>query len=493
MQNQSTEEQMSATAANTPIIGQATPASSLPQQAHAAGGATAATRLLGGISFADLAAISLSRSAGTGLAFNGNPLAERQSVANRDAAPPDRLPPIGADDAPPRETPNASEERNEAEEATSVASATGPVFSTTPEIVSEGRGRGQNPGSGQGQADLEASRPAQLQTPSTASNAPTERAAATDRPLPGDRPTQSPPTALKAQITDAPQEQQPKPNVPLHARTAIAAQAASEKSTAAAPDTAGGNRPSPNTLIGAHTLARHAHGPSAANGAQSRGRAAGQTSVQAAQFNATPQAQATVEAAAKRNALLSTLGRSAQTSPRQISPVLPDVSAATGNGLGGSQASQRAVDISPAFKPRPAMPPRFVTNQVSVQIQKAVAQGTDRITIQLKPAELGRVDVRLDVAMDGRVAATITTDRPDTLELLQRDARTLLNSLHDSGLRTDSDSLNFQLRSHSNAMDRGQDGESTDADAENDATTDMPNETASRPDHIGHDRVDIEV
>lgn len=40
----------------------------------------------------------------------------------------------------------------------------------------------------------------------------------------------------------------------------------------------------------------------------------------------------------------------------------------------------------------------------------------------------------------------VTVERPETLELLQRDARGLERALQDAGLRTDSGSLNFNLR-----------------------------------------------
>lgn len=84
--------------------------------------------------------------------------------------------------------------------------------------------------------------------------------------------------------------------------------------------------------------------------------------------------------------------------------------------------------------------------QVSVNIQKAIKDGADRITIQLRPAELGRIEVRIEVAGDGRPSIHVTADRADTLELLQRDARDLARSLNDAGMRADAGSLQFSLR-----------------------------------------------
>jgi flagellar hook-length control protein FliK len=39
--------------------------------------------------------------------------------------------------------------------------------------------------------------------------------------------------------------------------------------------------------------------------------------------------------------------------------------------------------------------------QVAVSVTKAVQEGVDRITIKLQPPELGRIDVRLEVGVDG--------------------------------------------------------------------------------------------
>ena len=44
------------------------------------------------------------------------------------------------------------------------------------------------------------------------------------------------------------------------------------------------------------------------------------------------------------------------------------------------------------------------------------------------------------------MAAVITADRADTLDLLQRDARILQNALQDAGLQADGNSLSFELK-----------------------------------------------
>lgn len=90
--------------------------------------------------------------------------------------------------------------------------------------------------------------------------------------------------------------------------------------------------------------------------------------------------------------------------------------------------------------------PGSVPVQVAQPIIRAVRNGTDRIEIHLSPAELGRVDVKLDIAPDGRVLAVFAVDRPQTADLLQRDARELARTLQEAGLRADMGSLSFNLR-----------------------------------------------
>ncbi len=85
-------------------------------------------------------------------------------------------------------------------------------------------------------------------------------------------------------------------------------------------------------------------------------------------------------------------------------------------------------------------------SQVAVHIQRAAAAGQDRIRITLHPAELGQIDIKLKVSNDGAVRAIVSIERPETFELLQRDARGLEKALQDAGLKTDSGSLSFNLK-----------------------------------------------
>jgi len=83
--------------------------------------------------------------------------------------------------------------------------------------------------------------------------------------------------------------------------------------------------------------------------------------------------------------------------------------------------------------------------QVAVHIQRALREGTNKFSIQLSPAELGRVHVKLEIDEDKRVTAAVTAERPSTLELLQRDIKGLERALHDAGLNMEAGDLSFSL------------------------------------------------
>ena len=121
-------------------------------------------------------------------------------------------------------------------------------------------------------------------------------------------------------------------------------------------------------------------------------------------------------------------------SPMPVAPV---------GGMGSTQTSPVQA-LSAATRPTPVSQP--VVDQLAVHIVKAAAQGMDKISIKLRPAALGHIEIQLELSHDGRITAVVTAEKSETLELLQRDARGLERALQEAGLRTNSDSLNFNLR-----------------------------------------------
>lgn len=168
-------------------------------------------------------------------------------------------------------------------------------------------------------------------------------------------------------------------------------------------------------------------------------------------------------------------------------------------GIERQAAATAAARNAAARAPLPNMP-NPPAEQVRVQFQNAIRNGADRINVQLSPASLGRVEVKLEVGVDKAVQAIVYAEKPETLQLLERDAATLQRALEDAGLKPDSNSLSFQ-QGNANQGNAGQaddaehnraagNGGQDEADAEGDSDSDG-NDTPRRSSHDG--LLDVEV
>lgn len=141
-----------------------------------------------------------------------------------------------------------------------------------------------------------------------------------------------------------------------------------------------------------------------------------------------------------------------------------------------------------------------VSDQIAIQMSKSVQQGQEKFTVRLSPAELGRIEIRVEMTADGRVSASFQVDQPATLDLLQRDQRGLERALSDAGLKADQGSLNFNLRNDNpQGRNPGQDGQqgqqaepgfSLDGDMPPEA---LPAGILETTWYVGSDRLDVRV
>ena len=92
---------------------------------------------------------------------------------------------------------------------------------------------------------------------------------------------------------------------------------------------------------------------------------------------------------------------------------------------------------------------------LAVQIAATANAGQSRFEIRLDPAELGRIDVRLDVDRHGNVTSHLTVEKPETLTMLRQDAPQLHRALNDAGLKTADGALQFSLSDQSTANQNG--------------------------------------
>jgi flagellar hook-length control protein FliK len=125
-------------------------------------------------------------------------------------------------------------------------------------------------------------------------------------------------------------------------------------------------------------------------------------------------------------------------------------------GAGGASVDPTTVSAETAASPSsnrssgpPPVPLGLADHQgrpVTVRLLATEAGDGRRLRIQLDPADLGRVEVTLRLDHTGTAAAVFTVDRPETLLLLQRDARAITDVLSSAGYTLDPGSVGFTLR-----------------------------------------------
>lgn len=98
------------------------------------------------------------------------------------------------------------------------------------------------------------------------------------------------------------------------------------------------------------------------------------------------------------------------------------------------------------------LPQSSPAEQVNVHIKMALQGGADQIKVHLNPAELGQVDVKMEIAQDGSIKLHMVAERQDTLDMLRGDSRELSKTLQQSGFKVDSGSMQFSLRDDGQAQ-----------------------------------------
>lgn len=124
-----------------------------------------------------------------------------------------------------------------------------------------------------------------------------------------------------------------------------------------------------------------------------------------------------------------------------------NTSSAAGSELVSSVRAQAAQNNeAPAFKDVYKGLGREVVDQIKVNITKSAVRGVDKIEIQLKPEDLGHIEVKMQIGKGGKLQAHIISSRPETAEILQKEMGNLQKAFSDAGFQTDEGSLSFSFR-----------------------------------------------
>lgn len=149
--------------------------------------------------------------------------------------------------------------------------------------------------------------------------------------------------------------------------------------------------------------------------------------------------------AAAAQAFAARLARPAE-SRENTAAGLTDFVQATSAG-GGSTASAAATGTAPGQVGAQAMSlATLALPRLAAEITRHVAGGETRFQIRLDPAELGRVDVRIEFDEGGEARAHLTVERRDTLEMLARDQRGLERTLREAGFEARDGSVSLSLK-----------------------------------------------
>ena len=130
----------------------------------------------------------------------------------------------------------------------------------------------------------------------------------------------------------------------------------------------------------------------------------------------------------------------------------------TSNNVSGIDSLRLSSDTTTQTQLTRAAPQQMArpaAEQIAIQVNKNLDKGVNKFEIKLNPAELGRVEVKMEVGFDGRMQATVAVERAETLQLLQRDSHALERALQDAGLKTDENSLSFTLKDQGNGNGTG--------------------------------------
>jgi flagellar hook-length control protein FliK len=87
-----------------------------------------------------------------------------------------------------------------------------------------------------------------------------------------------------------------------------------------------------------------------------------------------------------------------------------------------------------------------VSEQIKVNITQSAIKGVDKIEIQLKPASLGQVEIKLHIGKEGQLQAHIIASNQETLELIQKDFESLKDAFNQAGYQANDESFSFSYR-----------------------------------------------
>lgn len=138
--------------------------------------------------------------------------------------------------------------------------------------------------------------------------------------------------------------------------------------------------------------------------------------------------------------------------PRTVGASAPDAQSSTMpsafslQALNDTQGSYTATGASTAAASNLSKAAVETLSALSMQISKKLEHGSTKFAIELYPADLGKVEVSLHIARDGKTTAHLTFDSPVTAASFSASEPELRQQLANAGLSVDQDALSFSSR-----------------------------------------------
>ena len=134
---------------------------------------------------------------------------------------------------------------------------------------------------------------------------------------------------------------------------------------------------------------------------------------------------------------------------------------------------------------------RDVAEQIKVNITQSAIKGVDKIEIKLNPADLGQLEIKMQIGKDGRLQTHIIASNAETLELLQKDLSGLKDAFNNAGYQTDEGSFSFSYRGEE--QNNNNEREQLRNFIGEVIAQDIAEELAANNDYVGIDGVNIRV
>jgi hypothetical protein len=163
----------------------------------------------------------------------------------------------------------------------------------------------------------------------------------------------------------------------------------------------------------------------------------------------TPDSQKTPDAQAPQN-FVANQQTATPTHTATTSTAMVNTDAGTGNVAAAATVQTAHVattlQVSQQQPQQDPTPDQTTFAALGVAIAARSKDGARQFDINMHPADLGKIDVRISVDSSGQAQAHLTAEQPQTLQLLKQDQTTLAQNLRDAGLNLANNGLNFSLK-----------------------------------------------